>query len=114
MGEPSIYKNHYNIEYLPFLSCSPVRHHSHLGQEPGTLLLPVVKCRRRCYDKKRPPDAVDLSKVGEERDRLYGLSQAHLVSQYTINALAVEVGKPIHTLHSNDKETGQLGDTAAA
>ena len=39
-----------------------------------------------------------LSEVSQQRDALYGLAKAHLISQNAIDALVIEVGQPIHTL----------------
>ena len=50
----------------------------------------------------------------EERNALYSLAQAHLVSQYAIDALIVQVGQPVHAFElvhfELPVEHGGLGD----
>ena len=50
----------------------------------------------------------------EEGNALYGLSEAHFISQYAIDALVIEVGQPVHPLQlvrlQLPLEDGRLGD----
>lgn len=89
---------------LSFVGGAPVGHEPHLGQEAGTLLLPVVEGGSWRDDEEWPPDAVYLREVSEKGDGLYGLPEAHLVSEDAINTLTVQVSQPVHALYVSEIE----------
>ena len=42
----------------------------------------------------------DLGKVSKERDTLDGFTETHLIGQDSVDTLVIEIGQPIHSLHS--------------
>ena len=76
--------------YLTFLRTTPVGYSFKLREEPVQLLLPVVKCGGWGHHKKRAPNTVGLSYIGQEGQGLNCFTETHLVSEDSVNPLVVE------------------------
>mmetsp|Transcript_87746 Transcript_87746/g.237899 ORF Transcript_87746/g.237899 Transcript_87746/m.237899 type:complete len:470 (-) Transcript_87746:44-1453(-) len=80
---------------------APAHEHvgAHGGRQAGELPLPGRDHGLGRHDQVRAGVALRLREAQEQRDRLHGLPEAHLVSQDAVEAVSVERRQPLQPFH---------------